>query len=187
MPLSPALVSPRFSRRLKALFLDYSVILGWMAVLALATLLLWLLTGRIHNWLELGVTGAQALGFMLLVAPVGFYLYASESSSLQATWGKAKFGLKVVDAATGGRPSRAQLLLRTIIKLIPWEIAHFAIWHIIARTSAGRPAFNRWLMAVTLFADALPFAYTATAAFQRERRGPHDLLAGTRVVDTHIS
>lgn len=167
--------------------MDYSVILGWMAVLALATLLLWLLTGKIHNWLELGVTGTQALGFLVLVAPVGFYLYAGESSSAQATWGKAKLGLKVVDAATGAKPTKAQLLVRTVIKLLPWEIAHFAIWHIVASTSNGQPDFSRWLMAVTLIADALPFAYTATVALQRERRGPHDLLAGTRVVDTQLS
>ncbi|GAA1409617.1 hypothetical protein AUR04nite_23960 [Glutamicibacter uratoxydans] len=169
------------------MLLDYSVILGWMAVLALATLLLWLLTGKVHNWLELGVTGAQALGFLVLVAPVGIYLYATESFSAQATWGKAKLGLKVVDAATGGKPSKAQVLLRTAIKLLPWEIAHFAVWHIVARVSSGQPAFNRRLMAVTLLADALPFAYVASVAFQRDRRGPHDLAAGTQVVDARVN
>lgn len=132
---------PTFWARVAALLLDYGIILGWMAILAAATLALSAITGGFFNWLSLGTAGAQALGFLLLVLPVGIYLYASEASSRQATVGKRVLRLKVVEASTGGRPSRSRILVRTVVKLLPWEIAHFAVWNIVALVAAEDEAF----------------------------------------------
>ncbi|MFV0407659.1 MAG: RDD family protein [Propioniciclava sp.] len=121
---------PTFGVRIAALLIDYAIILGWMAVLAGATLLSFAVTGEFFNWLLLGTAGAQILGFLLLVLPVGLYLYFSESSAHQATVGKRRFRLRVFAASDHARTSRSRVLVRTIVKLLPWEIAHFAVWNI---------------------------------------------------------
>lgn len=174
--------SPKFGSRVLALLVDYAVILGWMTVLAATTLALFAITGEFFNWLTLGTAGAQLLGFLLLVLPVGLYLFFSEASDRQATLGKRALRLRVVDARSGGRPSRARILARTVIKLLPWEIAHFAVWNIVAITAEGHSDFPIWLLVVLAVADLLPLVYLAFVVFQRDRRGPHDLIAGTRVI-----
>lgn len=173
---------PAFLVRILALLVDYVLILGWMAVLGVLSLLLYLATGQLYNWLELGAAGAQLLGFAVLVLPVALYLYFSESSAHQATAGKRTMKLQVADHRTGGRPGRRQILVRTVIKLLPWEIAHFSAWHIIAFVSAGGGHWPPWLLAVAVFADVLPFIYILVVAVHFQGRGPHDLVAGTRVV-----
>lgn len=173
---------PTFWSRVLASLVDYLLILGWMVVLALATVLLWLSTGKIYNWLELGTGGAQLLGLVVLVLPVGVYLYLSESSAAQATLGKRQLDLRVVDARSGGQASKPRILLRTVVKLLPWEIAHFSAWHFVAIASTGSSIFPAWLYAVAVFADLLPAVYLLMIGLQREGRGPHDLAAGTKVV-----
>lgn len=173
---------PTFWIRVLALLLDYAIILGWMAVLAITTLMLYAITGEFFNWLTLGTAGAQVLGFLLLVLPVGIYLFVSEASSHQATVGKRVLHLEVVEASTGGRPSRSRILVRTIVKLLPWEIAHFAVWNIVGLVAVEDFDFPVWLLVIVVIADVLPIAYIAMVAAQKERRGPHDLIAGTRVV-----
>lgn len=182
MALSAQTHRPTFGVRLLALLIDYALILGWMALLAVATLIQYAITGDFFNWLVLGTAGAQLLGSLLLVLPVGVYLYLGEASTHQATVGKRALRLRVVTAAHGGRPSRTRILVRTVIKLLPWEIAHFAVWNIVAVTTTQDAPFPPWLTVTVAFADVLPFIYIAVVAFQKDRRGPHDLVAGTRVV-----
>ena len=173
---------PKFWVRFLALLLDYALILGWMALLAAATFALYAITGEFFNWLALGTAGAQVLGFVLLVLPIGIYLFASEASSHQATVGKRVLHLQVVVASTGYRPSRSRILVRTIVKLLPWEIAHFAVWNIVGLVAVEDFDFPVWLLVIVVIADVLPIVYIATVAAQKERRGPHDLVAGTRVI-----
>lgn len=173
---------PSFVSRVLASLVDYLVILGWMLVLAVITTLLWLVTGEFYNWLQLGVAGAQLLGFLVLVLPVGIYLFLSEASPAAATLGKRRMRLHVVNRRTGGRASTAQILLRTVIKLLPWEIAHFSVWNFVAIASTGSTEFPSWLYAVAIFADLLPVLFLLLVAFEAEGRAPHDLIAGTRVV-----
>ena len=173
---------PTFWSRVLASLVDYLLILGWMLALAVTVALLWLLTGKIYNWLELGPGGAQLLGFVVLVLPVGVYLYLSESSAAQATLGKRRMQLQVLDGRTGQRASKPQILLRTVVKLLPWEIAHFSAWRFVAIATTGSSKFPAWLHTLAVVADLLPVIYLLMVGFQREGRGLHDLAAGTKVV-----
>lgn len=181
------ILRPTFGVRLLALLVDYALILGWMAVLAMAALISYAITGEFFDWLKLGTAGAQLLGFLLLVLPVGGYLFVGEASVRQATVGKRVLGLRVVNAVEGGRPSRTSILVRTVVKLLPWEIAHFAVWNIAAITAAGDSAsslwaFPPWLVVTVVAANVLPLIYLAIVLLQKDGRGPHDLVAGTRVI-----
>lgn len=171
---------PGFLRRVGALLIDYALILGYLAVIALVAVLVARLTGSFADWLALGTGGAELLGFVVLVLPVGLYLYLGESSARQATVGKRALRLRVVTAATIGRPSRGRILVRTIVKLIPWELAHFFVWQ--AAASAGLAVFPLWITVGIAAANVLPIVYVLVVLLQRDGRGPHDLVAGTRVV-----
>jgi len=172
--------SPGFGRRLLALLVDYALIVAYLGVLVLVALLVVRVTGTFMDWLALGTVVAELLGFVLLVLPVGIYLYAGESSARQATVGKRVLGLRVVLEANGGRPGRARILVRTVVKLIPWEFAHFFVWQ--AAASAGLAVFPVWITIGIAAANLLPIAYLVCVFVQRDRRGPHDLVAGTRVI-----
>ena len=95
--------------------------------------------------------------------------------------GKRALGLKVV-TMTGTRPGRGRILVRTIVKLLPWEWAHFWVWQLMAIVLAGGTEFPGWLVVGLLSSQLLPIAYVLCVAFQRDRRGPHDLIASTRVI-----
>jgi uncharacterized RDD family membrane protein YckC len=171
---------PGFFRRIGALLIDYALILGWIAVVAGVSALIAAVSGGYANWLDLGTAVAELLGFVVLVLPVGVYLFLCERSARQATVGKRVLGLRVV-AVDGSRASAGRILVRTVVKLLPWEVAHFFVWQTVDAVSRGGE-FPAWLLAGLVVADLLPAVYVLVVAFQRDRRGPHDLVAGTRVV-----
>lgn len=174
------MIRPTLLRRLAALLIDYALILGWVALVAAAGAVIALATGGYVDWLTWGTVAAEVLGFVVLVLPVGIYLFLCESSSRQATVGKRVLHMRVV-AGDGSRPGRGRTLIRTIVKLVPWEIAHFFVWQTADVVSRGGE-FPAWLVAGLAVANLLPVVYVLVVALQRERRGPHDLAAGTRVV-----
>lgn len=171
---------PSFGRRLLALLIDYALIVAYLIVLVLGALLVARITGTFTDWLAFGTFGAELLGFVFLVLPVGVYLYAGEASARQATVGKRVLGLRVVLEADGERPGRVRILVRTVIKLIPWEFAHFFVWQ--AAASAGLAVFPSWITVGIAAANLLPIVYLVCVLVQRDKRGPHDLVAGTRVI-----
>jgi len=178
----PASQKPAFTKRLYAVLIDYGIILGYMALLASIALGIYRLTGRLPNWLDYGVATAEIMGFFVLVLPVGLYLYRLETSAHRATIGKRVLHLTVISTGRKSMPSKRQIALRTIIKLLPWEVAHFFMWHAVATARDGQNSFPLWLEIGLLGCLALPITYVVMVAFQSQGRGPHDLAAGTRVV-----
>lgn len=119
------------TRRLTALVLDYLVILAWMTILALGSAVVYPSLGYYPDTLGfLGPIGSQILFFFLLTFVVGIYLYKCESGRYQATWGKRRMGLKVMDTR-GGRLLHRQVIVRTAVKLAPWEVAHVFVWQMM--------------------------------------------------------
>ncbi|MGW6173783.1 RDD family protein [Arthrobacter sp. NPDC055138] len=171
-----------FRRRLLALLLDYLVILTWMAVLALLSLLWRGVFGDFPDTLAvLGPLGSQTLFFFLLTFVVGVYLYRTEAGPRHATWGKRRMGLTVA-ALNGTAPSRKQILIRTVVKLLPWECAHIFVWQMmwfyyLHGYQAMPPT---WIFIGQQAATAAAVAYIAMVLVTG--RGPHDRAAGTVVV-----
>jgi len=113
-----------FWQRVKAFMWDYLVIAGYIVII---TIMLWLI--HASEWLFTNRIQAQLSAFLLLTFPVILYFSILESSAQQATWGKHKAGLRVIDQ-NGGRISFVRALARTLLKFIPWEISHTLIWEI---------------------------------------------------------
>lgn len=175
---SPGRVSPW--RRLAALLLDYLVILAWMTVLAAGSLTVYLLSGELPDVLgALGAAGAQATFFLLLTVPVGLYLYLAESGPQHATWGKRRLGLTVL-ARDGAAPSRQQVGVRTVVKLLPWEVAHTFIWQMQAvfYTEGFDATIPPWVFVGLNAVNVAIIVYLAMSLLGA-RRGPHDRAAGT--------
>lgn len=138
------LVRAQMWRRIQAFMFDYLLILGYLAVLATAGLLLTL--GPMGSeWSALVSTPwrMDLLAFFTTVLPVIAYFTWSERSADGATWGKKRVGLRVVGLG-GRRIGGGQALARSVAKFLPWQMAHTALLHTIA--SADPPAWTVWVL-----------------------------------------
>lgn len=117
------------------------------------------------------------MGFLTLTLPVSLYFALTEASAWQASWGKRRMGLWVVDL-NGDRLSLARALARTLLKFIPWELAHTAVWH-LTLSGAAPPAWASGLLGVVW----LLMAWYAFGLWRGpDHRPVYDRLAGTQVV-----
>ncbi|MCO4275516.1 RDD family protein [Pseudarthrobacter sp. HLT3-5] len=153
-----------------------------MAFLGLLSFLAYLVLGSLPDNLgTLGPLGSQVLYFFLLTFVVGAYLYRCESGPHHATWGKRRMGLTVV-GIDGAAPSRRRILVRTVVKLLPWEAAHFFVWQMMWTFyqhgyEAAPPV---WVFLGLQASTAAALVYIAMVVFTG--RGPHDRAAGTVVL-----
>lgn len=169
------------TRRLAALGLDYVVILAWMIVLGVVSTVVFLIRGELPDTLgTIGPLGSQLVYFLLLTFVVGVYLYRTESGPHHATWGKRKLGLEV-RAADGAAPNRTKILLRTIVKLLPWEGAHFFVWQMmyVYYREGYESEPPPWIFVGLNAASVAALFYVAMVL--ATGRGPHDAAAGTTV------
>ncbi|MDO5743892.1 MAG: RDD family protein [Micrococcaceae bacterium] len=169
------------TKRFAALGLDYVVILGWMATLGVISAVIFLVRGELPDTMgTLGPWGSEVLYFFLLTFVVGFYLYKGESGANHATWGKRKIGL-VVRGRDGSIPSKMQILLRTVVKLAPWETAHLFIWQMmdVFHREGWEAMPPVWIFVGLNAASAAAVVYIVMVF--ATGRGPHDLVARTVV------
>jgi uncharacterized RDD family membrane protein YckC len=167
-------------RRLAAFALDYLVIVGYLIALTLISVGLvyglgWSVSITLANPLV-----ADGLTFVTLVLPVILYFSFQESSLTQATWGKRKLGLRVV-TATGARLSRARAFVRSLLKFLPWQLAHTSIYHIPGWPLAPGD-LTPFIMVGLLLVWILAGAYMLSALISKTHRTPYDWLSGAYVV-----
>lgn len=158
-------------RRLAAQALDLSVIAGWALV---AGLVAWVLSTAGIRLDDPYL--ADAVAFITLVAPSAITFGLFESSRWQATPGKRRLGLVVVDAG-GSRISRSRALARSAVKFLPWQMGHTAVFHL----AAGSAAVG-WIL-LSMGAQLIVAVSVVTMAVRPDHRAIHDLVARTHVVD----
>ena len=113
------------------------------------------------------------VGFSL---PTWSYLTACDASVGGATLGKRWLGIRVV-RADGERVGIGRALVRTAIKLAPWELVHLAAFGL----AVDRDTFTAVQGIGLGLANVLALAWLAAAFVTRGRRGVHDMIAGTLV------
>ncbi|MBB4930546.1 putative RDD family membrane protein YckC [Lipingzhangella halophila] len=177
----PSLPRPLLACRLVALGIDGAVIGGYVAVLFATTMAVYYTTsgGVPDLFSAIGVAGAHGIAFATLTAPVGLYLFGTEATR-QATVGKRVAGL-VVTSRTGRRAGPGALAVRTIAKLAPWELAHWAVFRTIYYEEYLGHSPPGIVLAALYAANLLLVGYVAAVLLTRGRRGPHDYLARTAV------
>jgi len=175
---------PPFLRRVYALLIDYLFILVWMGAIGITSFVLFVVAGDGYpDYLGMfGPLGTQLLFFLLLTVPIGVYLYATESGRYHATLGKRKAGLRVVSVHEAPL-SKMQVFWRTIVKLLPWEIAHTFVWQLqyVFYTHGYQPEPPVWVMIGLSGSILLAAIYVLMVLLRKDARGPHDLVAGTHV------
>lgn len=168
---------PPGRRRLRASGIDLAVIGGWAVVLAGGSAL-WRAAGRDYGRVFRDPATVDLAQFATMVLPAGLYLAAGEAGARHATAGKRASGLVVV-AADGSRPTTARIAVRTVVKLLPWQIAHLSI----TRAAGIVPGRHAATLSRAGLVTALGLATTsaALAVLRPDGRAMHDLVAGTRV------
>jgi len=164
-----------------ALAVDLGIIILYAGCLLSVTLsFYYFVLGRTPDVLgSFGVNGAHLLGFTVLTLPVGLYFFLTEAGHRHASVGKRVARITV--ASTSGKSvSKGQILVRTIVKLLPWEFAHTFIYEVVYYSSHGRTT-PAWVLAGLCMANAFPLLYILTVLIRKDHRGPHDLAACTIV------
>ena len=165
--IGPAAGAPT---RIKAAAIDLSIVVGWAAISGAIGGVLRLLELDFHS-----PTAWDMYAFATLVAPVIVTSALLEASPRQATPGKRRLGLVVVDVE-GRRLNRTPSLARSAVKFVPWQMAHTAVIQLFAGSTATG------YIVLSIAAQTLVVASIATMALDSQHRALHDLIAGTQVV-----
>jgi uncharacterized RDD family membrane protein YckC len=120
---------------------------------------------QLHLWVFATVTFPSFLYFSLMML-----------TSRRATVGMRLLKLRVTDV-NGGRIGFGQALLRSAVMLIPFELNHTVMFHLLPR--GGPPSTPFWLGLVGVW--AVIAIYVAVIVLTPRRQSVHDLVAGTVV------
>ena len=130
-----------------------------------------------EDWFRSG-WNTEIYTLLAISLPTWLYFILSEISPWKATLGKRLLGIQTLGVISGRRMSLLQSIVRTLIKLLPWELAHATnnlptpMWY--TENPGFRVGFTLIPILVTI--------YLLMAQFSRRKQGPHDLAARTSVV-----
>lgn len=180
--------SPRYAgfvKRIGAFALDYLIVGAYIVALAVTTLGIFKgleFFGRAVIFPQNPIVG-DVIAFVSLVLPVILYFTLQESSFRQATWGKRKIGIRVVNA-NGERLTVIKAFVRSLVKFLPWQIAHTCLFQI-----EGLPFAPVQPIPLVLIGLALVYGlvgmYVLSALISKKHRAPYDWVAGSYVLDLH--
>jgi uncharacterized RDD family membrane protein YckC len=169
--------------RTAAFLFDYLIIVAYIIVLIIVSVLLG--SGPLRQQFQglfANPNSGEITAFVVLVLPVILYFALCESSSWQATWGKRKMGLRVINAQ-GERLSFGRSFVRSLIKFLPWELAHASIWRIPGwplNPQTPPPIISAGLILVWVIVGA----YLISMLMSKKHQTLYDMVAGSYVVLT---
>lgn len=115
--------------RITAFAFDYIIIAGYLIFAVAVGIVLNTFFPTVAHRLISNPLSGQITGLLMVTLPVSLYFILFESSAWQATWGKQKKSLQVT-RTDGSRLTILRASSRTLLKFIPWELAHTCIWQI---------------------------------------------------------
>jgi uncharacterized RDD family membrane protein YckC len=120
----------KVQQRIGAFLLDYLVIAAYLVLLVIMSVGLGFgpLQGSFRAMFA-NPNSSELSAFLLLVLPVILYFALFECSSWQATWGKRRMRLRIIDTH-GARLSFPRSLVRSLLQFLPWELTHACLWRI---------------------------------------------------------
>ena len=164
--------------RIAAALLDYCFVIGY-------AILLFGLVGLLIGFEQLGtmefspVVG-QLIAFSTLTLPVFLYFFLQEKSAKKGTIGKRALRLQVEMIQDTSTHTRG-ILIRTVLKLLPWEIAHWGIqWMAFYVKNEMEPPI--WVWVVLIVPQVVAFFYFVSMLYTRGTLSLYDAIAGTKLV-----
>nr|WP_283094564.1 RDD family protein [Paenibacillus sp. ATY16] len=117
---------------------------------------------------------AEVTGFLFITLPVYLYFALCEGSASHATWGKRKMGI-VVTGIHGQSIGLGSSLFRSALKFVPWELAHFTVWHMVIPTNYSDSFYYSLLGTVY----GLALLYLISPLWSKNRQTLYDYISGT--------
>ena len=170
------MTSASFKKRIYAFLLDWLVIIVY-GIFVVGSISL-VFQPYIEPLFSRSTITAELTGFLMITLPVSLYFILCECSKWQGTLGKRKMGIRVVDGF-GQRIGIVRSIVRTVIKFLPWEVAHFGIWQLILPSNLSEITVLIILTTVNLailFYLLIPFT-------NKRRKNIHDWASGTIVIN----
>jgi uncharacterized RDD family membrane protein YckC len=159
-------------KRILAFVIDLVVIVLYALVL-FAIMMILSQTGIVTLGTVHPLTG-QLIGFCTLTLPVILYFIVFEAGQRHATLGKRILKIEV----TGDEITAGQIILRNIIKFLPWEFAHAGVlWINYIKT----PETPLWLWVLLIAPQIVVIVYVMSAVATKGSRSLYDMISGTRV------
>lgn len=160
-------------RRGLAAFIDYScIILYALLLLGIAMLL------QLQD-IVLSPLAGQLLGIFTLTIPVVTCFILWEKSPYRGTPGKRIAGLMVLSNDPSKRTTG--VILRNVIKFLPWEIAHTGVHWLLYYNRIGVD-IPSWVMVLLIVPQVMLFVYLLSIPLDKKGRSVYDRCSGTRVV-----
>ncbi|MDX2072531.1 MAG: RDD family protein [Haliscomenobacter sp.] len=164
--------------RIAAALLDYCFVIGY-------AILLFGLVGLLFGFekmgsMEFSPAAGQLIAFSTLTLPVFLYFFLQEKSGKKATIGKRALRLQV-EMINNGSSCTQGILIRTALKLLPWEIAHWGVqWLAFYIKKEMEPPIWVWILLVV--PQVVAFFYFVSMLYTRGTLSLYDAIAGTKLV-----
>jgi uncharacterized RDD family membrane protein YckC len=161
--------------RILACIIDYGIIAGYATLLFLVANLFF----SIFEWKPGNnpIIG-QLIGFLTLTFPVVTYSYLTEKSNWRGTVGKK---LQKLIVLTDQNKSAKNILLRNILKFLPWELAHTGIHWTIYYTSNGIET-PLWTWVILILPQVFVLGYFVTILISKGESSIYDNISKTKIV-----
>ena len=161
-------------KRILAFLIDYTLIILYALILSVLSMLGFMIFGT--EPVVLNQVKGQVIGFLTLTLPVFLYFYLTERATGNATVGKRKMGLHVkIDKNKFSNP----VFMRTVFKLIPWEIAHTGVhWIVYYSRQDVAPL---WVLIILIVPQLIVIAYIISIFISKGKSSIYDIAAGTKV------
>jgi len=164
-----------FKKRIYAFLLDY-LLIALYGIFVVGTIS-FVCRPYIEPLFSSSLVTAQLTGFFMITLPVSLYFILCECSKWQGTLGKRKVGIRVADNV-GQRIGMGHSTVRTIIKFLPWEVAHFGIWRLMLPSNLSEKTVFIILIAVNLAI----LVYLITPFTNKRKKNVYDWVACTEVI-----
>jgi len=148
-------------------------------IIVLYAVLLFIVTSLFFDFrqVDLNPYFGQLIGFLTMTFPVFTYSYLTEKSKWKATLGKRILNLKVL---TSGNRTTKSVLLRNVLKYLPWELAHTGVHWIIYFEKVGIET-PIWTWVILIVPQIMVFIYFVTIILSKGQDSIYDKISGTRL------
>jgi hypothetical protein len=158
--------------RLKALFIDYLIILAYLLILTIVTLGIYFLV--LQEIPELTENQSHWIAFLTTTLPVMLYFSYREAKAPYATIGKQRYGLRVKYSKHPVLSS----LIRNALKFLPWHLGHYSVIKgIYAERFTSLDVLIPYALAIFL-----PILYIGMVWRRADHRHLPDILAHDHVI-----
>ncbi len=120
----------------------------------------------------------QLIGFLILTLPVITYSYLTEKSVWRGTIGKRL--QKVIVLTDQSKISRS-ILLRNILKYLPWEIAHTGV-HWIVYYSSNSIETPIWVWVILILPQIVSVVYFISIVASKGKGSIYDRISMTSLI-----